>query len=122
MRASCAQALEKSAIAYELVVNTNGERAIQFIDDIDSRSGLSPQLAIVDLDLPKKPGAEVVKKMRQARCVKAYGEVLNDSGLYVLPRIEMNLRVVWGLPASAKAPTSSADFCQCRGVAVFPLV
>src|SRR5690242_18186819 len=43
MRASCAQALEKSAIAYEVVVNTNGERAIQFIDDIESRSGVCRQ-------------------------------------------------------------------------------
>ena len=58
------EALEKSAIACELVVITNGERAIQFIEDIDSGSGPCPQLAIVDLNLPKKPGAEVVKRMR----------------------------------------------------------
>ena len=37
------EALENSAIACELVVITNGERAIQFIDDIDSRSGVCRQ-------------------------------------------------------------------------------
>lgn len=58
------EALENSSIHCELVVITNGRRAIQFIEDIDSGSGVCPQLAIVDLNLPKMPGAEVVKRMR----------------------------------------------------------
>jgi CheY-like chemotaxis protein len=58
------EALDNSAIACELVVITNGQRAIQFIEDLDAGSGLCPQLAIVDLNLPKKPGAEVIKRMR----------------------------------------------------------
>lgn len=58
------EALENSAIACELIVITNGQRAIQFIEDLDSGSGRCPQLAIVDLNLPKKPGAEVVRRMR----------------------------------------------------------
>ena len=63
------EALENSSIRCELVVITNGQRAIQFIEDIDSGSGLCPQLAIVDLNLPKTTGTEVIKRMRaSAKC------------------------------------------------------
>lgn len=64
------EALENSSIPCELVVITNGQRAIQFVDDIDSGSGLCPQLAIIDLNLPKLPGTEVVKKMRASQKCK----------------------------------------------------
>jgi DNA-binding response OmpR family regulator len=74
------EALENSSIPCELVVITNGLRAIEFIDDIDSGSGLCPQLAIVDLNLPKKPVAEVVKKMRaSAKCKDVPVIVLTSS-------------------------------------------
>ena len=73
-------ALENSAIACELVVITNGQRAIEFIEDIDSVSDLCPQLAIVDLNLPKKPGAEVVKRIRaSAKCKDVPVVVLTSS-------------------------------------------
>jgi CheY-like chemotaxis protein len=74
------EALETSSIPCELVVITNGQRAIQFIEDIDSGSGLCPQLAIVDLNLPKMPGAEVVKRMRaSAKCKDVPVIVLTSS-------------------------------------------
>jgi CheY-like chemotaxis protein len=74
------EALDNSAIPCELVVITNGERAIQFIEDIDTGSGLGPQLAIVDLNLPKQPGAEVVKRMRaSAKCKDVPVVVLTSS-------------------------------------------
>ena len=74
------EALENSAIACELVVITNGQRAIQFIDDIDSGSDLCPQLAIIDLNLPRQPGAEVVKRMRaSAKCKDVPVVVLTSS-------------------------------------------
>jgi CheY-like chemotaxis protein len=58
------EALESSAIVCELVVITNGERAIQFINEIESGSVSDPHLAIIDLNLPRKPGAEVIKRIR----------------------------------------------------------
>ena len=74
------EALENSAVACELVVITNGQRAIQFIEDIDSGSGLGPQLAIVDLNLPKQPGAEVIKRMRASgKCKDVPVVVLTSS-------------------------------------------
>ena len=74
------EALERSAIPCELVVITNGQRAIQFIEDIDSEPVLCPQLAIVDLNLPKKTGAEVVKRMRaSAKCKDVPVIVLTSS-------------------------------------------
>jgi DNA-binding response OmpR family regulator len=77
-------ALENSSIPCELVVITNGQRAIQFIEDIDSGSSLCPQLAIVDLNLPKKPGVEVVKRMRaSSKCKDVPVIILTSSDNHI---------------------------------------
>ncbi len=69
-----------SAIAGELIVITNGQRAIEFIDEIDHGPGLCPDLAIVDLNLPKRPGVEVVRRMRASgKCQHVPVVVLTSS-------------------------------------------
>lgn len=74
------EALVNSAIAGELIVITNGQRAIEFIDEIDHGPGLCPDLAIVDLNLPKRPGVEVVRRMRASgKCQHVPVVVLTSS-------------------------------------------
>jgi chemotaxis family two-component system response regulator Rcp1 len=74
------EALEDSAIPGELVVITNGQRAIEFIDEIEHGQSLCPHLAIIDLNLPKRPGAEVVKRMRASvKCKHVPVVVLTSS-------------------------------------------
>jgi DNA-binding response OmpR family regulator len=63
-----------------LVVITNGQRAIDYIDEIDNGSSLCPDLAIVDLNLPKKPGTDVVLRMRaSSKCKHVPVVVLTSS-------------------------------------------
>lgn len=55
------EALEEHEVQGELLVVTDGERAIQMIRDIESQRVACPDLFIVDLNLPKKPGREVLE-------------------------------------------------------------
>jgi chemotaxis family two-component system response regulator Rcp1 len=54
----------------ELLVIADGEMAIDFIRSLDADPGAAcPALAIIDLNLPKKPGRELLECMRlSARC------------------------------------------------------
>jgi len=54
-------ALEEHGIVGELIVFQDGAKAIQFIGEIESGSGSCPDLMIVDLNLPKCPGREVLE-------------------------------------------------------------
>ena len=54
-------ALEEHNVVGDLLVFRDGARAIQFIDEIESGSGQCPDLMIVDLNLPKRPGREVLE-------------------------------------------------------------
>lgn len=54
-------ALEEHGIAGELLVFSDGAEAIQFIEKIESGSGQCPDMMILDLNLPKRPGREVLQ-------------------------------------------------------------
>jgi CheY-like chemotaxis protein len=64
------KALEEHDVEGELLIIADGERAIDFIHALDTRpSEECPGLAIIDLNLPKKPGREVLEQMRLSeRC------------------------------------------------------
>ncbi len=58
------EALERHSVECEVTVIDNGEIAIGFIDEIECGQHARPDLAIVDLNLPRRPGKEVLKRMR----------------------------------------------------------
>lgn len=60
------KALEYHGIDGELILATDGEIAIAFIDDLDAERVACPQLAIIDLNLPRKPGRHVLERMRNS--------------------------------------------------------
>jgi DNA-binding response OmpR family regulator len=62
------KAFEAEEIEGEITILTDGEMAIQFIEGIDSPV---PDLVIIDLNLPKKPGREVLKSIRQREMYRA---------------------------------------------------
>jgi CheY-like chemotaxis protein len=74
-------ALEQHGVAGELVVFRDGEKAIQFIDDIEAGSGRCPDMMIVDLNLPKRPGHEVLQcRDRSGKLRNVPVVVLSSSG------------------------------------------
>ena len=57
-------ALEEHGVEGELVVIADGEKAIEFIQSLDDGKAPCPHLAILELNLPKKPGRAVLERMR----------------------------------------------------------
>jgi chemotaxis family two-component system response regulator Rcp1 len=61
------EALQQHGVEGELIVAADGDKAICFIGAVDGQPEVAcPDLVIIDLNLPKKPGTEVLKRMRQS--------------------------------------------------------
>lgn len=75
------EALEDRAIAYELQVVEDGERAMDFIERIDRDLTLHcPKLFLLDLHLPKRDGEEVLRYLRASeRCRQTPVVILTSS-------------------------------------------
>lgn len=60
------KAMEEHAIKGELILAADGEIAISFIEELDDGLTPCPELAIIDLNLPRKNGREVLQRLRQS--------------------------------------------------------
>jgi two-component system, chemotaxis family, response regulator Rcp1 len=61
------EALSECHLSPKLVVVTDGEEAIRYVEDIDREGKASPDLFVLDLNLPKRSGLEVLSKIRSSR-------------------------------------------------------
>lgn len=74
------EALQEHDVTGELVVISDGDKAIRFIEALDDQNTSCPALVIIDLNLPKCPGLEVLKSMRQSvKCKDATVLILSSS-------------------------------------------
>jgi CheY-like chemotaxis protein len=58
------EALEEHEVSCELLIVTNGERAAIFLDEIDAGKRSCPNLFILDLNLPRRSGTEILERIR----------------------------------------------------------
>ncbi len=56
------RALDEHGVAYSLEVVGDGERALAILDDVEAGRQPVPDLLIVDLNLPRHDGIEVLQK------------------------------------------------------------
>jgi len=74
------EALEEHRIRGELVVIADGAAAIRYIEALDTGPSGCPDLVILDLNLPKRSGHEVLRSMRQSvKCGRAPVAILSSS-------------------------------------------
>jgi CheY-like chemotaxis protein len=74
------EALNEHEVECELTVLTDGERAIQYIDEVDAGEAPCPELVILDLNLPRRPGREVLERMRTSvKCGHSPVVILSSS-------------------------------------------
>jgi DNA-binding response OmpR family regulator len=75
------EAILATRIRAELHVVDDGDKAVQFFDRIDRTEGAPcPALVILDINLPKRPGGEVLRHMRKSRkCCNAPVLVVSTS-------------------------------------------
>jgi two-component system response regulator len=75
------EALEEHGVEGDLLVANDGEKAIRTIDRIDAELFDCVHLIIVDLNLPKRSGREVVKHIHASeKCKTASIAILSSSG------------------------------------------
>ncbi len=61
-------ALQKAKLNVDLHVFPDGEKAVRFFEQVDADETLAcPALVILDINLPKKHGGEVLQHMRKSR-------------------------------------------------------
>jgi chemotaxis family two-component system response regulator Rcp1 len=75
------EAIEASLLSAELRVLSDGEAAIQLIDAIDANDdNWCPSLFLLDLNLPKKTGIDVLRHIRRSRrCSQAAILIITSS-------------------------------------------
>ena len=59
------RALEKRGISHELVVAHNGEQALDWLDSTETMQ-LAPELILLDLNLPRIDGAQLLSHIRKS--------------------------------------------------------
>jgi CheY-like chemotaxis protein len=63
------KALEEHGVKGQIILLADGEMATQFIQCLDAQQVACPDLVILDLNIPKKPGREVLEYLRRSmRC------------------------------------------------------
>jgi DNA-binding response OmpR family regulator len=74
------KALEDHGVEGEITIFNDGETAIQFVQSIDAQEFACPDLVIIDLNLPKRPGREVLQSVRlSVNCRQAPVVILSSS-------------------------------------------
>jgi CheY-like chemotaxis protein len=63
-------ALEHHGVRLTIVVTKDGERACNFLDKAEAKQQAVPALIILDLNLPKKTGREVLARLKQSLLLK----------------------------------------------------
>ena len=73
-------ALEEHELAGQVILATDGARAIEFIDGLDAQPADCPDLIIIDLNLPRRSGREVLASVRRsASCKQVPVAILSSS-------------------------------------------
>ncbi len=57
----------------------NGERALRYLDEIDTGKATCPELFIIDLNLPKKPGKFVLERIRRSKTCEGVPAIILTS-------------------------------------------
>jgi DNA-binding response OmpR family regulator len=76
-------ALGQEGLDYELQVLSDGEQVIRFFEDVEREAAPCPDLLILDLNLPKRSGLEILEGIRKSsisRDVRVVIMTSSDSG------------------------------------------
>ena len=66
------QSLRHHGIELEAVVMSDGEKAVRFVDSVEAGESKRPEIIVLDLNLPKIMGIEVLEKIRKS---PAFGNI-----------------------------------------------
>jgi CheY-like chemotaxis protein len=73
-------ALEEHGVEGELLLFKDGEKAIRFLDAVEHKAIACPHLMIIDLNLPKRTGRDVLEFLRRSNeCANVPVVILSSS-------------------------------------------
>lgn len=74
------ESLEAAHVDADLHVVSDGEKAIRFFQQAELDAGPCPDLVLLDINIPKRQGRDVLKRLRQSgRCANALVLVVTSS-------------------------------------------
>jgi chemotaxis family two-component system response regulator Rcp1 len=75
------EALEQSGLEFDLRVFDDGEQGVDFVDNMDRDTTITrPHLFLLDLNLPKKSGGQILERVRQSpACAQVPVVILTSS-------------------------------------------
>jgi CheY-like chemotaxis protein len=74
------EALAEHRVRSAVTVVSDGEKAMAFLDDVDAGRAMCPDLIILDLNLPRRSGHEVLQRIRSGSlCAEVPVLVLTSS-------------------------------------------
>jgi CheY-like chemotaxis protein len=106
------EALEEHSIRADIYVLSDGEKAVRFVET-EAKGLAHPDLVILDLNLPRKTGREVLQHIRASETLgKVRVVVLSSSDA---PRdMEESFRL--GITKYIRKPSSLPEFMKIGGV------
>ncbi len=97
--------LEEQGLNLRLSVAENGEEAILMMDQIDSTTAPCPELIVVDLNLPRRSGLEVLSRIRiSPKCAHVPVVVWSSS------EVEREKAVALGATLFLKKPSGLQEY------------
>jgi len=103
------RALDKHIGPYQLLLAKDGEEALQVLERTDADEGASPDFVILDLNLPRHSGIEILKRLRNVPRYAAAPVIIFTSSDSPQDRIEA-LRL--GANRYFQKPTDLAGFMK----------
>jgi CheY-like chemotaxis protein len=103
------EALKEQGVEPPLFVATDGEEAFQLLERIDDSQIPCPKLIVLDLNLPKRSGFEVLSRVRRSfRCRRTPVVILSSSDTGK----ERELAGSLGVTAYIKKPSRLQEFME----------
>lgn len=106
------QSLKEHGIGVELDVVSDGEKALKFIDEVEAGRAVCPSLVILDLNLPKTDGREVLQRIRESSLRKVPVAVFSSSGAVEDKQAAARL----GADRYIQKPSNLDDFLGIGGI------
>jgi DNA-binding response OmpR family regulator len=104
------EAIQAQNLDVDLHIVSDGEKAIRFVDQADHDDGAPcPALVILDINLPKKSGAQVLQEMRQGRKCSKTAVLVVTSSDSASDRAEM---AKLGVKGYFRKPSDYEDFMK----------
>lgn len=107
------EALEQHQVQLPVLALSDGAQACKFFDEIDALGNAFPSLVILDLNLPRKTGREVLNRIRESPVLGRAPVVVLSSSDTVSDR-EESLRL--GARLYISKPSSLDEFLRIGGV------